>query len=550
MRNLEVMINEQRRSSVHLNMDTLDNNQPIVTERTLNHSTERRSRRSGVNCSFTAYYGRKSPVAKRRREEDKDDSRKMKTIDYDPIDDPSYETETLILSEITEIVKEKEINEIISKFSPVIRNFPDQIKKEMLESTVDLIERKNMFIGAIKYVIKGRDEPSKESELEEASIERLSEILIREIENRMPKSCRQCNKYYIVKPTDCPELHCMGCKVGMHDCTKMNLMKGRPGIKWLCETCEPIFTMHYLPKFDSTAIFEGFEINNLHNNTVNKVKENEKEIEIIVSQETVHPVKPIRKPIKISNKKVMEQKEMDIIQVVAEIHRTENGTKEGNGTNHRPVPQTNTVPNSNPNYIDNNIESHDRSGSSTNYRDMMRYPNMNKDKICRYLTRGLCRYGARGENELGKCQRYHPSQCKKYNENGITENGCKEGNKCHNWHATYICRLSADKNLCSRPNCRYKHHKNCATTGNSDYDTNNFLAYNQQHNIPRHQGPQPSRYNKKQSQHQQHYISRRSGVNHQTVPRHRQWQNSQMSPAAEKRLVHLIRTIIQEERSW
>ena len=92
-------------------------------------------------------------MAWRRREEDKDDSRKMKTFDYDPIDDPSYETETLILSEITEIVKEKEINEIISKFSPVIRNFPDQIKKEMLESTVDLIERKNMFIGAIKYVI-------------------------------------------------------------------------------------------------------------------------------------------------------------------------------------------------------------------------------------------------------------------------------------------------------------------------------------------------------------------------------------------------------------
>ena len=259
MRNLEDIRNEERRSSVHLNMDTLEKIQPIINGKTLNHSTERRSRMSGVNCSFTSYYGRKSPVAKRRREEDKDDSKRMKTFDNDPREDPSYETETLVLSEITEIVKEKEINEIIYKFSPVIRNFPEQIKKEMLESTVDLIERKNMFKGAIKYVIKGReDEPSKESELEELSIERLSEILIREIENRMPKNCRQCKKYYIVKPTDCPELHCMGCKVGMHDCTKMNLMKGRPGIKWLCETCEPVFTTHYLSKFDSVAIFEGF----------------------------------------------------------------------------------------------------------------------------------------------------------------------------------------------------------------------------------------------------------------------------------------------------
>ena len=155
----------------------------------------------------------------------------------------------------------------------MIRNFPDQIKIEMLESTVDWTDRKNIFIGAIKYVIKGReDEPNKESELEETSIERLSEILIREIENRMPKHCRQCNMYYVVNPTNCPELHCMGCKVGMHDCTKMNLMKGRPGIKWLCETCEPIFNTHYLTKFDSAAIFKGFEINNVHK-TVNKVTE-------------------------------------------------------------------------------------------------------------------------------------------------------------------------------------------------------------------------------------------------------------------------------------
>ena len=57
----------------------------------------------------------------------------------------------------------------------------------------------------------------------------------------------------------------------------------------------------------------------------------------------------------------MEQKEMDKIQVVAEIHKT----KEGNGTSSRPLPKSNTVPNSNPNYT-NNIESHNGSGSPTN----------------------------------------------------------------------------------------------------------------------------------------------------------------------------------------
>ena len=546
MRNLEVLINEQRRSSVHLDMERPENNQPIVTDKTLNHPTLRRSKSSGVNCSFTADYGRKSPVAKRRREDDKDYSN-MKTLDFDPTDDPSYETETLVLSEIAEIVKEKEINEIINKFSPVIRNFPDQIKKEMLESTVGWKEREKMFIGAIKYVIKGReDEQNKENELEGTNIEQLSEILIREIENRMPKYCRKCNMYYIVKPTDRPELHCMWCKVGMHDCTKMNMMKGRPGIKWLCETCEPLFNTHYLSKFDSAAIFEGFDINKVHN-SVNKVTETEKEVEILVSQETVQPVKPIR----ISKKKEMEQNEMDKIQIVAEIHITENETIDDNGTNNQPLPQVDPLQNTNPNGI-NNTGNLAGSLSPTNYRDVMRYPNMNKDKICHFLARGSCRYGAKGENELGKCQRYHPSQCKKFNVNGITENGCKEGNECQNWHATYICRLSADKNQCSRPNCRFKHHKNCTTTGNNDdYNINSFLAYNQQNKIPRqYQGPQPSRYNKNQSQHQHHYMNRRFAVNRQTGPHHQQWQNRQMPPVPEERLVHLIRAIIQEERNW
>ena len=563
MRNLEVMINEQRRSSVHLDMEKLEKNHPI--EKALHHSTERRNRKSGVNCSFAAYYGRKSPVAKRRREDDKDDQRSMKTFDTDPTDDPTYESETLVLSEITEIVKEKEMIDLINKFSPVIRNFPDQIKKEMLESTVDWVERKNIFIETIKYVIKGReDEPNKKSELEEASIERLSEILIREIENRMPKYCRKCDKYYKVKPTDCPQLHCMLCKVGMHDCIKMSMMKDRPGIKWLCEICEPKFNTHYLPKFDSAAIFEGFETHKPHNKA-NENTEKEKEIKILVSQdaqpakpktvtvceneveilanqETVQPTNPIR----ISKRIEMEQKEMDKIQVVAEVHRTENETGGDNGTSNQPLTQKNS---------NNNIDSHDGSGSPTNYRDVMKYPNINKEKICRFLTRGLCRYGAKGENELGKCRRPHPSQCKKYNENGITENGCKEGNKCHNWHATYICRSSADKNLCSRINCWYKHHKNCKTTeNNDDHDMNSFLAYNQHKLSRQYQGPQPSRYHKKQS-HQHHYRSQRPVVNHQRqqmhmgqgLPIYNQQYNNQLPQVSEDRLVYLIRSILREE---
>ena len=378
MRNLEDIRNEERRSSVHLNMDTLEKIQPIINGKTLNHSTERRSRMSGVNCSFTSYYGRKSPVAKRRREEDKDDSKKMKTFDNDPRDDPSYETETLVLSEITEIVKEKEINEIIYKFSPIIRNFPEQIKKEMLESTVDLIERKNMFKGAIKYVIKGReDEPSKESELEELSIERLSEILIREIENRMPKNCRQCKMYYIVKPTDCPELHCMGCKVGMHDCTTMNEMKDRAGIKWLCETCEPIFNIHYLPKLDPIAIFEGF---NLHvptkRSTVTVIEKDEEGevIQVETPTQTTPAVEIVDNPPPSIVQQIGTQPNAPEVAVhnnnqnnvslynISQDSVSQNNTSQNDitGTNHSVIPP--------PNQALNN-----------NYKDVKIFPNMNKN---------------------------------------------------------------------------------------------------------------------------------------------------------------------------
>ena len=57
----------------------------------------------------------------------------------------------------------------------------------------------------------------------------------------------------------------------------------------------------------------------------------------------------------------------------------------------------------------------------SNFKDVKKFPNMNKDKICTFLTNGKCRFGAKGENQLGKCDKYHPNQCRTYNLNGLTE---------------------------------------------------------------------------------------------------------------------------------
>ena len=57
MNNLAVMISEQRKSSVHLDIEKPENIQN--NDNVMNNPSEIRNARSGVNCSFTAYYGRK-----------------------------------------------------------------------------------------------------------------------------------------------------------------------------------------------------------------------------------------------------------------------------------------------------------------------------------------------------------------------------------------------------------------------------------------------------------------------------------------------------------
>ena len=131
--------------------------------------------------------------------------------------------------------------------------------------------------------------------------------------------------------------------------------------------------------------------------------------------------------------------------------------------------------------------------------------------------------------------------------NGTTKNGCKDGNKCQNWHATYICRQSVDSNLCTRPNCQYKHHRGCTTIESTykDYSNNDFLVYNQNQRRPRQfQAPQKSTFRHAPTHQQPNYWNKMP-----TTPPYRQpWQLNQMAPLSEERLVHLIRTIISEEK--
>ena len=137
-------------------------------------------------------------------------------------------------------------------------------------------------------------------------------------------------------------------------------------------------------------------------------------------------------------------------------------------------------------------------------KDPKKFPNLNKNQICHFLTKGKCRYGASGENQLGKCKRYHPEQCRLFNLNGTMEKGCKKGDNCENWHPTYFCHLSINSKKCSRVDCYFKHHKNCKVT----YSNNNdFLEpRNQNGRHMRHPGQQKymARWQHNQQQHYHH----------------------------------------------
>ena len=155
MNHLEVTISEQRKSSIHVAMEFPDRTQNL--DRTSNHLSEV-TRRSDVNCPFTSFYRKGSPNKKRKRENEKDDVGKRRTmrICADPRENPTYEVEILALSGITRNIKEKHINDLLDKFSPVIRGFPDQIKTEMLEFSFEWVNRKKILIEAINYVRYGK----------------------------------------------------------------------------------------------------------------------------------------------------------------------------------------------------------------------------------------------------------------------------------------------------------------------------------------------------------------------------------------------------------
>ena len=122
-------------------------------------------------------------------------------------------------------------------YTPVYRDCPDQAIEMMNKISTGWTERKKKFIKAINFVRCGEIE----KELENESVELLSEILITEIMNRMSSYCNQCENYYFVEIDDAePKIRCMRCKIGRHACSNVdidNIILSEAVLYWICDEC-------------------------------------------------------------------------------------------------------------------------------------------------------------------------------------------------------------------------------------------------------------------------------------------------------------------------
>ena len=106
--------------------------------------------------------------------------------------------QTRVISGIVENLEEGNVRSLIDCFNPLIRNFPDLIKQQMLEHCKKWANKKEIFIGAINYIEHGKQD-TRNSKLEHLDVDSLTDIFLKEIENRMPVHCRQCDEWYILR---------------------------------------------------------------------------------------------------------------------------------------------------------------------------------------------------------------------------------------------------------------------------------------------------------------------------------------------------------------
>ena len=368
---------------------------------------------------------------RKRTESDENDIRKMeifKRLSND--EDDILVIETRVISGIIENMEDGNVKALIEWFNPIIRHSPDIIKQQMIHGSMEWENKKEIYIGAINYIKHGRqDIGDDEKQLNDLEVDSLCMILVKEIENRMPKHCKQCDDWYIVQLSDKPDMHCMWCKVGKHDCIKVNNDLKCSGFKWLCDKCEPVFNKHLLPKMDQAATFEGF---------VTKSAEDENKKMKTASDTNME----MDGDEKDNDEKEPEEPQEEEISVVTS---NEEGKTTKNEIMNNPNSKENKETNKNGDNrnINQNLEGND------------------KKTTCWYWKNRKCRFGS-------NCKDDHPEQCKDILETGL----CKES-RCKLAHPK-ICRNLFYKGYCPRGNACWFIHPSKIRNNQININNNNL----------------------------------------------------------------------------
>ena len=67
--------------------------------------------------------------------------------------------------------------------------------------------------------------------------EDLITLLIHAINSKMPKWCTECHDWYRFEEGCKPQIKCMFCSLGMHNCNSIEESIIRRGLKWVCSGC-------------------------------------------------------------------------------------------------------------------------------------------------------------------------------------------------------------------------------------------------------------------------------------------------------------------------
>ena len=359
----------------------------IIIEDNQNEARKRDRTRSD-NSDTKSVRDIHSPEAKKGRINEQE---VMETVDL--IDkDLAVVYSTTIVSKLEIDTNNVKIKDLINCYNPVLCGDFDLMKRHMFDASEGWKDKEEMYKSAIMYVLNDG------KECEENDIDNLAETLLAAIENRMPKSCKDCKLWYIIDREDRPTTFCTWCRVGKHDCNQIkDIEEHIHGLKWFCGKCDELFTSQIQPKMRKfkNIHFEGFdesdEIINLQ--TVTNKKENEEDLN---SEEIIEI-------------KVVDDKEKK--------NTPKNTEKEDETVERKP-------------------EDNKNEAKVTDAK-----------KACWFWTNRKCKFGT-------KCKDEHPEQCKV-----MMETGKCEDSRCKLSHPK-ICRGMYYEGYCSRRNCWYIHPKN------------------------------------------------------------------------------------------